>query len=414
MNFIWFHLMPYDDLPPGFPQKYRSVWVDPPSAELAKPERVHRLYNEYLDELEYADKLGFDAVGVNEHHQNAYGMMPSPNLMAAALARRTTNAALCVMGNSIALYHPAIRVAEEFAMLDCLSGGRLIAGFPVGTSMDTVLCYGATPASLRDRYYEAHDLIMKAWQDPEIFTWNGRYNKLRYVNIWPRPIQQPHPPIWIPGGGSIETWEWTARNDYVYAALSFGGYIRGKGTMDGYWEQLEKQGKPYNPYRGGFAQLVAVSETDERAEQEYGPHADYFYNNCLHVYPGFADVPGYRTMDSVRAGLSRQLATMGQGTDQHMSWKDLTEGGNIIAGSPATVRDRLREAIKGLRVGQLLLLLTFGDMPRHLVQKNTELFAREVMPHLRDMWSEYEDHWWPKPLAERSAPESMQALPVGG
>src|SRR5438067_798887 len=127
--------------------------------------------------------------------------VPSPNLMAAALARRSTEAMLLVLGNSIALYNPPVRVAEEFAMLDVMSGGRLIAGFPVGTSMDTNYCYGVNPATLRERYREAHDLIIKAWATREPFPWNGKYTKLRYVNLWPRPIQQPHPPIWIPGLG---------------------------------------------------------------------------------------------------------------------------------------------------------------------------------------------------------------------
>ena len=114
------------------------------------------------------------------------------------------------MGNSLALYNPPTRVAEEFAMIDVISGGRLIAGFPVGTPMDDCFAYGQNPSQLRDRYYEAHDLVMKAWQEPDTFAFNGRYNQQRYVNIWPRPVQQPHPPIWIPGGGSIETWQWCA------------------------------------------------------------------------------------------------------------------------------------------------------------------------------------------------------------
>ena len=104
---------------------------------LYDPEQGHSVYHQYLDQLEYAETLGFDGIGVNEHHQNGYGLMPSPNIIAATLARRTSKAALVVLGNSIALYNPPIRVAEEFAMLDVLSGGRLIAGFPVGTSMDT-------------------------------------------------------------------------------------------------------------------------------------------------------------------------------------------------------------------------------------------------------------------------------------
>ena len=165
LKFIFFHLMPYRDLPEDFPQRFDSVWVTPPNDELCDPLKVSRYYNEYLDQLELADRVGFDALGVNEHHQNAYGMMSSPNLMASALARRTSpSTALCVMGNTLALYQPALRVAEEFAMLDCLSGGRLIAGFPVGTSMDVNHCYGITPGETRPRYYEAHDLITKAWQ----------------------------------------------------------------------------------------------------------------------------------------------------------------------------------------------------------------------------------------------------------
>ena len=135
--------------------------------------------------------MGFDGIGVNEHHANAYGLMPSPNIMAATLTRRTSKAALVVLGNSIALYNPPLRVAEEFAMLDVLSGGRLIAGFPVGTSMDTNYAYGTIPALTREKYAEAHDLIRKAWAADEPFAFNGRYTKLRYVNCWPKPIQKP-------------------------------------------------------------------------------------------------------------------------------------------------------------------------------------------------------------------------------
>ena len=153
--------MPYPDLPDEFRETNRSVWVDVDS-RLYDPEVGHRVYNEYLDELEYADQMGFDGICVNEHHQNAYGLMPSPNLMAGALARRTSNSNIVVMGNSVALYNPPIRVAEEFAMLDCMSGGRLIAGFPVGTPMDTVFCYGQKPATLRDKYREGVELIIES------------------------------------------------------------------------------------------------------------------------------------------------------------------------------------------------------------------------------------------------------------
>src|ERR1700754_4933120 len=137
MRFTYFHLMPFDGLPDDFTSHHRSVWVDIPP-RLMDVRRMHRLYNEYLDELEHAAYAGFHAIGVNEHHSNAYGTMCSPNMMAAALCRRTadSSAKLVVLGDAVPLYNPPIRIAEELAMLDVMSGGRLITGFPLGSSQD--------------------------------------------------------------------------------------------------------------------------------------------------------------------------------------------------------------------------------------------------------------------------------------
>ena len=402
MKICWFHLMPYRFLPQDFEDNYRSVWVDPPS-HLYDAEKAHLLYNEYLDELEYADEVGFDGICVNEHHNNAYGMMPSPNIMAATLTRRTSNAAIVVMGNSLALYNPPVRVAEEFAMLDVTSGGRLVAGFPLGTPMDTCFAYGANPATLRDQFYEAHDLVIKAWTEPDIFAFNGKYTQLRYVNIWPRPLQKPHPPVWVPGSGSVETWEWTSRMNYVYCYLSYAGYKFGQKVMKGFWEEMEKLGVDDNPYRAGFLQLVCVSETDEQAKRDYAEHVEYFYKKCLHVFEGFANPPGYRSVRTVQ--VSGPRAARGSLPSQQQrkaeTWDDYVEQGHVIAGSPDTVAKNLRDAVEGLRVGHLMVLLHVGSMPKGLTMKNTELFAREVMPQIEGMWSEYDDHWWPQPLADR-------------
>ena len=276
MKFTWFNLMPWPYLPDDFREKNRSVWVDIDQA-LFDPEKSHEVYNTYMDLLEYAGTVGFDGIGVNEHHQNGYGIMPSPNIIAAALARRTKDVALVVLGNSIALYNPPVRVAEEFAMLDCISGGRLVAGFPVGTSMDTNFCYGQIPSLTREKYQEAHDLIIKAWTERKPFAFNGRYNKLRHVNIWPRPIQQPHPPVHIPGGGSVETYDFCIDNTYSYSYLSFSGYIRAQALMKGYWDRVAARNTPdTSPYRAGFAQTICVAETDEEAERLYSEHVSYF------------------------------------------------------------------------------------------------------------------------------------------
>src|SRR3981081_3570833 len=131
MKLMWFHLMPYQGLPHDLHKTHPSVWVDIHSS-LFDPRRAHHMYNDFMDELEYAAEVGFDACCGNSHPPHAYGVVPSPNLIASSRARRTTDTALCVMGNSLALYNPPTRVAEEFAMIDCISGGRLIAGIPAG------------------------------------------------------------------------------------------------------------------------------------------------------------------------------------------------------------------------------------------------------------------------------------------
>ena len=269
MKISWFHLMPYRFLPKDFEDKYRSVWVDVPS-HLFEAKKAHQLYNEYLDELEFADQVGFDGICVNEHHNNAYGIMPSPNITAATLTRRTKDAAIIVLGNSLALYNPPLRVAEEFAMLDCISGGRLVAGFPVGTSMDTNFAYGVNPAPLREKYYEAHDLVMKAWDKSRICSpLMASTTRCVMPTSGLARCRKPHPPVWIPGGGSVETWEWTSRMNYVYCYLSYSGYKRGIQVMNGYWKEMERLGTDDNPYRAGFLQLVCVAETDEKAKELY-------------------------------------------------------------------------------------------------------------------------------------------------
>ncbi len=414
MKQLWFHLMPYKDLPDDFREKHESVWVDIDS-RLFDPAKAHAMYNEFLDELELAADVGFDGVCCNEHHNNGYGLMPSPNLIASALARRTSDAALCVMGNSLALYNPPIRVAEEFAMLDCISGGRLIAGFPVGTPMDTTFAYGINPSQLRARYYEAHDLVMQAWQTPETFAFNGRFNQIRYVNPWPRPLQKPHPPVWIPGGGSVETWQWCARMDYVYCYLSYFGYKAGEATMRGFWEEMDRLGKDRNPYRAGFLQFVGVAESHDEAMALYREPAEYFYGRCLHVSPAFAQPPGYTTEATMRARVESQVARAAnmERTRQRAvpganarEWRDIVDAGYVIVGSPDEVAEKLREVATNLNVGQLMLLLQFGNMSHDLAQYNTRLYAEKVLPQLRDLFSEWDNRWWPQPMdaASRRAP----------
>ena len=402
MKISMFHLMPHRELPDDFEQRYHSVWVDPPFHELATPERVGDYYNWTLDELMHAADLGFDGICVNEHHQNAYGFMPGPNVMggALALATRGQDVALVQMGATLPTTNPPIRIAEEYAMLDCISGGRLVAGMPLGTAMDANMGYGITPIEQRERYYEAHDLILKAWQSREPFAFNGKYTQLPMVNLWPRPVQQPHPPVWVPGMGSLSTWEFAAEQGHCYCFLSYFGHARGKAVMDSFWEFMDSKGKELNPYRAGFLQLVAVSETDAQAEKDYEKHVKYFFEKGLHIAPEFTP-PGHQDYRSLENALRRQLSQPASVRDGLKDWsfKDYVDNQFVISGSPASVRDQIENLIKSLRVGNLMLLMQIGSMPHELTMKNIELTAKEVLPYIRHHWEgEWENKWWPEKL----------------
>jgi alkanesulfonate monooxygenase SsuD/methylene tetrahydromethanopterin reductase-like flavin-dependent oxidoreductase (luciferase family) len=413
MKISMFHLMPYRDLPDDFEKRYRSVWVNPPWHELGDAEQVGRYYNWTLDELIHAARAGLDGICVNEHHQNAYGFMPGPNLMGSVLARATNgmDVGIVQMGATLPTTNPPIRVAEEYAMLDCISGGRLIAGMPLGSAMDANLCYGIPPIEQRERYYEAHDLILRAWTASEIFPWNGRYTQLPMVNIWPRPIQKPYPPVWVPGSGSLSTWDFAAKHDHCYCFLSYFGNKLGQRVMDGFWEFVDKGGHDKNPYRAGFLQLVAVSETDAAAERDYYKHVRYFYDKCLHVAPEFTMPPGHQDYRSLVNTMKTQGNVLVDFRQNLPSWKfkDFVDNQFVIAGGPATVRQQLEACIKNLRVGNLMVLLHIGSMPHELTKKNITLFASEVLPHLRDLWDDqWTNRWWPERI------RGKRKLPANG
>ena len=152
MKISAFHLMPHRELPPDFEQRYESVWVTPPWWEVADADRVGQYYNWTLDELIYAAKAGMDGICVNEHHQNAYGFMPNPNLMGSVLARATNgmDVAVVQMGSTLPTTNPPTRVAEEYGMIDTISGGRLVAGIgsrPGTEAADILACLDRALAS---------------------------------------------------------------------------------------------------------------------------------------------------------------------------------------------------------------------------------------------------------------------------
>jgi alkanesulfonate monooxygenase SsuD/methylene tetrahydromethanopterin reductase-like flavin-dependent oxidoreductase (luciferase family) len=177
----------------------------------------HRPPNRYLDELEYADKVGFDAIVVNEHHNTSYSMMPAPSLIAAALISRVKTARICVWGTPPNLEYPN-RLAEEYAMLDVMSRGRLEVAFPLGTGME-YWANPVNPATARERHKESIEIIMKAWTEDGPMSHYGDFYTYRFLNPWVRPLQRPHPPCYIVGTGSPETIELAAQLGFGYSAV---------------------------------------------------------------------------------------------------------------------------------------------------------------------------------------------------
>jgi len=377
MKFYMMHLMPYADLDLDYDQKYNSAWITLPNSNY-DPKKGAKLYNRYLDELEYADQLGFDGICVNEHHQNAYGLMPQPGVMAGALARRTRKVKIAILGRALPLLNNPLTVAEEFAMVDNITEGRFIAGFVRGIGAE-YHAWSSNPADSHDRFHEAHDLIIRAWTETGPFSFEGKHYQFEYVNLWPRPYQTPRPPIWIPSQGSSETIDWASHPDRRYTYLqTFTPVAMLAKYMQMYKDKAAEHGYEATPDQLGWSVPLYVAETDEIARREAQPHIEAFLNKFLRMPKEMLLPPGYL---SLRSMMGVMKAKSSIGTKQTID--SVIEKGMFICGSPETVRSKLEEYHSQIGFGHLLTLLQFGTLPAELTRKNMELYANEVMPYLR-------------------------------
>jgi len=215
--------------------------------------------------------------------------------------------------------------------------------------------------------------------------------------LWPRPIQQPAPPIWIPGSGISSTADYVVGLDHCFCHLSYYGAKNATQVSDRYWELVARKGRDDNPYRFSFLQLIGVAETDAEAEELYAPHAEYFFHKLLYTPTYYQAIPGCLEYEALVQALHHNPRA--EVKLRELKAKDFFARGFVVVGSPKTVREQLLEGIKRLRIGHLLALLHFGSMPTGLCKRNIDLFAREVLPHLESLWDErYEDRWWPQRL----------------
>jgi alkanesulfonate monooxygenase SsuD/methylene tetrahydromethanopterin reductase-like flavin-dependent oxidoreductase (luciferase family) len=268
-------------------------------------------------------------------------------------------------------------MAEELAMLDCYSGGRLVSGFVRGGAVETLVA-GLDPTENRERFEEAHDLIMQCWTKPGPFRWEGKYYHHRVVNPWVLPIQKPHPPIWFPGGSSPESVMWAANRGYTYVNLG--------ALMDLtlelkqiYIDTAYQAGFNPGPEHFGYQLRAVVADTDEKA-QEIGRG---FLWNVEHRMRGPAehnDPPGYQSR--VASELNRRRAG---GPARRMTYEDLQEVGAIVVGSPDTVIKKLTKTVEQLNPGYLILIGSDGSIAHKDVRRSIELLGREVIPALHEI-----------------------------
>lgn len=375
MKVFHFHLMPYAHVNLEAIRKAGTAWVTLPNSEY-DPVKGAELYNEYLDQMEFADSLGFEGQIVNEHHQTAYGLMPVPGVMAGALARRIKGK-LAVLGRALPLVNNPLTIAEEFAMLDNITRGRFIAGFVRGIGAE-YHSFGVNPSESLPRFQEAHDLIIRAWTEPGPFVHEGKYYNFKYVNPWPTPYQKPHPPIFCPSSGSLDTIRWVAQKRYTYCQTLAPFDMVAK-TFDLFREEADKAGYQSSPDQLAWSNAIFVRETDEKALRDVRPHLEAYMNEFLTRDPAMMMPPGY----SSPASIKRVRAMRGYRTVRQTA-EEVLEKGIVIVGSPNTVREKLAAAQDRAKFNISLTKTQFGTMPHSLVTENQIAIAEEILPYFRD------------------------------
>jgi alkanesulfonate monooxygenase SsuD/methylene tetrahydromethanopterin reductase-like flavin-dependent oxidoreductase (luciferase family) len=377
MQFLFFHLMPYADLDLALKDRYGTTWLTFPN-KYYDPKKGRALYDRYLGELERAEALGFDGVALNEHHQTAYGLMPSPIVTASALARTTSRVKIAILGSAALLRENPLAIAEEHAMIDNITGGRLISSFVRGIGSEYHIWH-VNPTHSYERYAESHDLIVRAWTEPGPFAFEGKHFHFPYVNLWPRPYQQPHPVIWCPSNGSSETIEFAVHPDrkYIYAQ-TFNTEKAAERFFGMYYEAAARAGWTATPEKVAWGGPCYCAETDEIALRESKAHIESLFNVFLPKPLEMFIPPGYTSTASLKLLLQNKGVLAGNVTAE-----DLRDSGLYLCGSPATLRERMTTFAARYGIGNWILMLQFGTLPADLTAKSMELFAREVMPALR-------------------------------
>ncbi len=366
------------------------------------PEIGGQLFNSYFDEAIYAEKMGFDGVMLNEHHGTPFCMGAVMNIEAAVLARITERVKIVLLGNPLPVADP-LRLAEELAMIDMISGGRLVPGWVRGAGSESIY-NNANPAYNRELFNEAHDFVVKAWTTPGPFRYEGKHYHYRYVNPWVLPVQKPYPQMWIPGLVSPETVVWCARHRYPYLALAT--FLDPTLEMVKlYKDTAAEEGYEFGPENFGYLQRVVVAETEEKA-QELG--RAFMFGGGINAFarPEWMFPPGYNSKAATRrlaqvytdpdsgeelmALKPAETAEQLEANRQHIYSRYLPEQENLqlIVGTPDTIIPKIRHILETVRPGIFAMWHHFGPVSHEDRMTSIRLLGEEVLPAMRSISDE--------------------------
>ena len=376
MKIYYFTEMPHHEYPDEEAEKYPSLRLDFPNTYFDR-EKAHSNYRRYLDEYEHADEVGFDGLMINEHHSTPSCVNVSVNMSAAILARTTKRAKLLLLGNILPIQENPVQMAEQIAMADLISGGRVLSGFVRGIGIESWWS-NINPVHNRERFEECHDLILKCWTEPGPFRWEGRHYHFRHVNPWVLPLQRPHPPIWVPGTASPETAVWAGRKGYTYVPFLVPLEIA-RELFDYYRQGAEEAGHKLGPEHFGFLICAVTADTEQKAI-EAGRHFIWRMGPTLRAPVEYFAPVGMRSRLGAQMALRARPVSLAK-----LSYEELLEGGYIIAGTPEQVAERFAHIQRELGIGHLLIEAQESRMDHATTMRSIELMGQKVIPALASL-----------------------------
>ncbi len=332
-----------------------------------------QMLKEQVALMQAAEDLGFDSVWPAEHHFSEYGFCASPAVVLAAVARTTKRIRLGT-GVVVLPFHHPLRVAEEYAMLDLLSDGRVELGVGRGYQPSEYQGYGVDQTKSREIFDESLAIIQQAWTQERV-DFDGKHYQFHDVTVRPRPLQRPHPPIWL-AALSEPTYEKAGRLGLnLLCSPVFGGSLEyARDHIAAYREALERAGHDPAAREVGALVMVYVSETQEQAREEFAePVIWYFRTFGKYVAPKLGQPPieSYESYTSIRDMASA------------VAWDQLLAHGAVICGDADYVTKRIADLRDVAGVDHLLCWTRLGGLANDKVERHMELMRDKVMPALR-------------------------------